>query len=321
MPPFLRLFKFVAAIIALTAQKNRRIINCVMKLTDKIQGVICIVSSAFFFSLMSLFVRLAGDMPLFQKCFFRNLVALIAITVFMLIKRERFIPKKEARPFILGRAIFGLIGIVLNFAAINNLNIADAAILNKMSPFFAVVLSYVFLKEKITPVDIFALIFAFGGAMLVVKPSFNFKSLYAFGGLIGGISVGAAYTFLRAVGKKGESGSKIVFWFSFISTLVFTPFLIIFYEPIKPMQLLFMCLAGVSAATAQFFVTGAYTKAAAKDISVFDYSQVIFTAVLGLIFLKQYPDVWSVIGYVIIIATAVIKWRLNAKKDKMINSD
>ena len=47
----------------------------------------------------------------------------------MLIKRERFIPKKEARPFILGRAIFGLIGIVLNFAAINNLNIADAAIL------------------------------------------------------------------------------------------------------------------------------------------------------------------------------------------------
>ena len=288
-----------------------------MKLSDKIQGVIFIICSAFFFSLMSLFVRLAGDMPLFEKCFFRNLVALIAITIFMLIKRERFIPVKEARPFIFGRVIFGLIGIILNFAAINNLNIADAAILNKMSPFFAVVFSYFFLKEKITPIDIIALAFAFGGAMLVVKPSFNFNSLYALGGLVGGISVGAAYTFLRAVGKKGESGSKIVFWFSLISTVVFTPLLIIFYEPIKPVQLLFMCLAGVSAATAQFFVTGAYTKAAAKDISVFDYSQVIFTAVLGLVFLKQYPDVLSIIGYVIIIVTAVIKWRMNVKKDKL----
>lgn len=270
---------------------------------------------------MSLFVRLAGDMPLMQKCFFRNLVALIAITVFMIVKRESFIPKKQARPFILGRSVFGLIGIILNFAAISNLNISDAAILNKMSPFFAVIFSYFFLKERITAIDIIALIFAFGGAMLVVKPNFDFKSLYALGGLIGGISVGVAYTFLRMVGKKGESGSKIVFWFSLISTVTFTPFLIVFYQPIKPDQLIFMCLAGVCAATAQFFVTGAYTKAPAKNISIFDYSQVIFTAVLGLIFLKQYPDVFSIIGYAIIIVTAVIIWKINVKKDRFLIDD
>ena len=50
-------------------------------------------------------------------------------------------------------------------------------------------------------------------------------------------------------------------------------------------------------------------KAPAKEISVYDFSIVIFAAILGFCFLGQMPDLFSVIGYIIIIATAVIKWR------------
>ena len=50
--------------------------------------------------------------------------------------------------------------------------------------------------------------------------------------------------------------------------------------------------------------------APAKEISVFDYTQVIFSAVWGFFFLDELPDRWSVLGYIIIGAVAVVKWRL-----------
>lgn len=290
-------------------------------LKGKKQSVICIILAAFFFSLMSTFVRLAGDLPTFQKAFFRNIVALISVSIYLIIKKESFLPKKEAILPIMGRAFFGLVGLVLNFIAIDNLNIADAAILNKMSPFFAVIFTAIFLKEKIGKIDVLFLVLAFIGALFVVKPSFNFSSIYAYLGLISGLSVGIAYTFLRVCGRRGEKGTKIVFWFSAFSSVVLLPLFIISYEKMTAMQFTYMCLAGVSAAMAQFFVTAAYTRAKAKEVSVFDYTQVIFTAVLGFLVLNQIPDVYSFIGYAIIVSVSVIKWIVDSKSEASLLSE
>jgi ATP-dependent DNA helicase RecG len=75
-------------------------------------------------------------------------------------------------------------------------------------------------------------------------------------------------------------------------------------------QTVFLLLAGCSAAGGQLSVTAAYQHAPARDISVFDYSQVIYAAVFGLILFGELPDLWSIIGYVIIIGTAFAKWYL-----------
>ena len=63
--------------------------------------------------------------------------------------------------------------------------------------------------------------------------------------------------------------------------------------------------AGASAALGQFGVTLAYANAPAKEISVFDYTQVIFSAVLGFFLFGQLPDVYSWMGYGVICAMAV----------------
>ena len=73
-------------------------------------------------------------------------------------------------------------------------------------------------------------------------------------------------------------------------------------------QLMFMILAGLSAAVAQFAITNAYRFAPAKKLSVFDYTQVIFAALWGIIFLGEIPEALSIAGYVIIIGVAVIRW-------------
>lgn len=274
----------------------------------KIQAILCAIGAAFFFSLMALFVRLAGDMPVYQKMFFRNIVALFLTAGILLVKKESFIPKKETAGFILLRSVFGALGMVCNFLAIDNLNLSDAAILNKLSPLFGVVLCAIFLKEKLTKVDFLVLGVSFVGALFVVKPSFSFTSTYSYVGLFGGFSVGVAYLAIRLCGLHGEKGTKIVFWFSALTTAVLLPLFIIFYEPMQLNQVVMMCLAGVSASFAQICITRAYAIVPTKEVSVFDYTQVIFTAILGFIFLSQLPDIYSVIGYVLIISMAVYKW-------------
>ena len=70
-------------------------------------------------------------------------------------------------------------------------------------------------------------------------------------------------------------------------------------------QLIFLILAGLSAAVGQFGITSAYKCAPAKDISVFDYTQVLFAALWGILFLGEIPVTLSIIGYIIIIGVAV----------------
>ena len=77
-------------------------------------------------------------------------------------------------------------------------------------------------------------------------------------------------------------------------------------------------LAGPAATGGQLSITKAYTKAPAKEISVFDYSQVIFAALLGFVFLQQIPDYLSVIGYVIIIGSAIFKWNYNLRYEEKV---
>ncbi|MBQ1898499.1 MAG: EamA family transporter, partial [Ruminococcus sp.] len=69
--------------------------------------------------------------------------------------------------------------------------------------------------------------------------------------------------------------------------------------------------AGVSAALAQFSITAAYTCAPAKEISVYDFSQIIFASLMSLIVFQQTPDLYSIIGYVIIIGMAILNFFLS----------
>ena len=70
-------------------------------------------------------------------------------------------------------------------------------------------------------------------------------------------------------------------------------------------------MAGLSAAGGQFTITSAYCYAPAKDVSVYDYSQIIFAAALGFMVFGQIPDLLSWIGYFIIVAMAVLMFVYN----------
>ena len=281
---------------------------------NKTKGIFFIILSAFFFALMNLFVRLSGDLPPMQKSFFRNLVALAFAVIVLLRTEEKFQFNHKNLPQLIARATFGTLGILCNYYAIDHLVLSDASMLNKLSPFFAILVSYFYLKEKVTPVQISAVIIAFLGALCIIKPGFSsMNSFPALIGALGGLGAGTAYTMVRKLSLNGERGPFIVFFFSAFSCLFCLPYLIFAYRPMTFQQLGFLLLAGLSAAGGQFSITAAYANAPAREISVFDYSQIIFAALFGFLFLQQIPDTLSVVGYLIICGTSVAMFFYNQK--------
>lgn len=288
-----------------------------MNRMKKYKGILLIVLSAFCFALMSMFVRLAGDVPSVQKSFFRNIVAAVFAAVILLRAHTRPQLTRDAWGYLLLRAFFGTLGILCNFYAVDRLVLADASILNKMSPFFAILCSYFVLKEKITPARMAIVLGAFVGSLFVIKPSFQNTSLLpALVGLLGGLGAGVAYTMVRKLGQLGVKGPFIVFFFSAFSCLVTLPYLIFNYHPMSASQLIFLLLAGLSATGGQFTITAAYIYAPAREISVYDYSQIIFSSMLGFFVFGQTPDVWSILGYVLIVSMAVVMFLYNTRKSK-----
>ena len=279
------------------------------------KGIMYILMAAFSFAMMSIFVRLSGDLPVMQKSFFRNFFAVFFAGITLLRSGEKFRIQKGSFKDLSGRCVFGTIGLVSNFYAIDHLGIADANMLNKMSPFFAMLMSIPLIKEIPSKFDWVAVTIAFTGALFVIKPTAGIASAPAFVGLASGFCAGTAYAFLRRLGKKGERGSVIVFCFSAFSTLVAVPFMIFDYQPMSWMQLLYLMLASLGGLGGQLSITAADRSAPAKEISVFDYSQVIFASFLGVLLFSEVPDIWSVIGYVMIIGIAVLRWHFARGRD------
>lgn len=288
-----------------------------MKQENYMKGMVMIILSAFFFACMNISVRLAGDIPSFQKSFFRNLVAVIFAGVILLKNHE--IPKVKKQywgPLFL-RCAFGTMGILCNFYAIDHLLVADVSILNKLSPFFAIIFSFLLLKEKITPVQGFAVLLAFTGCLFVVKPGFaNAALLPALIGVCGGLGAGIAYTMVRVLGTHGVRGPVIVFYFSLFSCLVILPFVLMNYTPMSAGQLGTLLMAGLFAAGGQFTITAAYTYAPAGKISIFDYSQILFATLLGFFLFGEIPDKYSFIGYGLILLASLGMFVYNMRTAK-----
>ena len=274
-----------------------------------LKGILCIIIAGFGFALMSLFVKLSGDLPSMQKGFFRNIIA-VFISSIPLIKHWKVIniPRNNTGWLVLiSRSVFGTIGLVLNFYAISHISLADSSIIQKLSPFIIIILSYIFFKEEMTKFQVFAIIIAFIGITLIIKPSGNnIISMGALAALLGALCAGIAYTCVRYLGTHNISGEFIIFFFSSLSSLMLLPYLILDYRTMTYYQLLMLLLAGISATIGQYGVTFAYKFAAAKNISVFDYSQVLFSGIFGYMFFGEFPDFQSLIGYVIVISVGIV---------------
>lgn len=218
------------------------------------------------------------------------------------------LPQKNTIPVLIARSALGTAGLVANFYAVSHLALADASILAKLSPFFTLLFACLFLKERIRFTRLLAAVCAFAASLLVIKPAFAGAG-HIFAASIacfGGMCAGGAYTCVRYLLTHRVSGPFVVFFFSAFSMLVLLPFFLLRFASMSVLQWFWLLSAGVAGAGGQFTVTAAYAYAPVKHIAVFDYTQILFAALFGFMIFHEVPDRYSIAGYIIICAIAII---------------
>jgi len=287
-----------------------------MAMNDKTKGIVLMIVSSFFFAVMAALVKAVPHLTLAQKLFFRNIFGVVFLFGYMIRKKIPFIGKNFK--LLMLRSIFGLAGVGLYYYSINLLPLSDATMLHKMSQAFTLVLSIMFLKEKTNKFQIISMVTAIIGAAFIIKPQFNYTVVPALIALLSAITSAAAYVVVREL-RKYAPPETIVFNFSLFTSLVtIHP---MFYNYTDPAfnEWWILIAIGISATIAQMTMTVSYKYAAASETAVYGYSQIVFTALLGIMLWKEIPDILSTIGGLLIIASGIVNYvgekRLN--KDKM----
>ena len=283
---------------------------------SKTRAVTLMLLSALSFSIMQVFVKMSStEVGTFEQVFFRNLVSMIIAGITVYREKLDLIPEiKKGGLTLWGRSFFGFLGIVLFFYATGHARQADVAMLNRASPVFVTLFAGPILKEKISKVQVCAIGLCLVGAYISMQPSFDSNPLPLFSALGAAMVAGLAYTLLSYT-KRFTSAPVIIFHFSLFSTvcagLLMIPGFVV--PSLKVMGMLLM--VGLFAAGGQYLLTYAYQQAPASEVSIYQYSGVVFTAVFSYAFLGETLSKSSIIGGIVILGA--IFWVFeNTRKEK-----
>ena len=269
------------------------------------KSIFFISISAFSFSVMAVFVKLANGIPLFEKLFFRNIITFLFTYLFLHKDKLHFINDRKNLKFLILRSSFGFIGVIFYFYAISNLYLADASVLNKLSPFFVTFFAVIFLGEKTRKIRYILLIAAFLSSLLIIKPKLDLSVIPALSGLLSAVFAGAAYTVVRFMHNK-EGSTTIVMFFSLFSSIFFAMIMLFNFKVPSITNLIYLFGIGLAATGGQMGLTLAYKYSKASYISIFGYGGIIFSGLLGYFIWGEIPDLLSIIGIVLIFAIFVI---------------
>jgi len=280
---------------------------------NKPKAIMFMLLSALAFTIMQAIIKSTTGIPVLQKVFFRNLIGLIFTLILIRKKNLSLFGEKKNRKLLFLRGTLGVLGIITYFYSIEHLPMADASIISKTNPFFVTLFASLFLKEKLSKVQIPVLITAFIGAMLVIRPQFSAEAIPALVGLTGAVFAGGAYTVLRLL-KGKEDTTTIVFYFCFFSTVATFPFVVTNFVLPNATQWILLASIGFTALIGQYSITLAYSHAPAAEVSVFNYSSIIIATILGFLLWSEVPDILSGIGGLFIVIAGIFSWWYNQKK-------
>ncbi|MGL4914396.1 MAG: DMT family transporter [Romboutsia sp.] len=283
-------------------------------MNNKNKGILLILISSLFGAITLTLIKLGGNIPVYEKSFLRN-VCTIMISFYALKKaNDNAFGKKGSRKILILRAICGTLSVWTSYYAISHMIIANATVLTKLSPIITIVFASIFLKERIKNIHIVAFIIAFVGVIFVVNPTGGhydiLPSLMAIGSAFLAAGVATCLRFLR--GK--ESANTIVFFYAFVSMISSVPLMLIHFKIPTISEFLILLLSGLSSTVTQFSITKAYKYAKASEISIYNYSSIIFITILGYLVWGTIPSEGSFLGYILIVIGAIIIFLIKNKE-------
>lgn len=279
-----------------------------MKVSDRTKGILLMTASALCFAFMSVAVkRTGGTIPAYEQVFFRNLVIVIVAGAYLLWHRLPLYGPRQYQPAMFGRSILGVLGVLASFLATNTGSQADVSILSRLSPFLITAFSALFLKEKITKIQIPALLLAFGGAFVVANPKFHSNMYPIVMALLCSLASSFSYTLVGYLKGKAHPFS-IILHLGTVSVATMVPVMLLTRQFVWPtgQEFFDLLLIGIFGVLGQICLTYAYKLADASEVSIYSNTNILFAAILGRVFFGERIAPNTLVGGGMVLAAMIL---------------
>lgn len=284
-----------------------------------LRGMVLMTLSVFLIIAMNMFAKLVADEHSFiEAVFYRNAVALIAITLLISGQRKFHLFKTERLSAQILRGIAGTLGMCCVFWAYSLMPMAEVTAIMFTGGLITTVMSAIFLKEKVGPYRWAAVIMGFLGAFVIVSPegssitpigaTASFMAAFIGGGVVA--------IMLRSLGKT-ENAQTTVFYFMAIGTIITAP-LAAYYGQLPTIETApYLIACGLTGVASLLTKTQAYRYAEASLLSPITYTGIIWASLFGWLIWQDWPtqNIW-IGAFVIIGSNLFILWREKQKKIK-----
>ena len=274
-------------------------------------GIVLMITASFFLALAAVMFKSVRHIPLMEVVFFRSIPSMIVLPVILKIRKIPLSGNHHKLLFF--RCLLGIIGVITYLYTCMEMSIADAVSIKQIGAIIIVIFSVFLLKEKVKPSQIFIFILGFIGTLFIIKPGLRIEMLPAYAGLIGAVSGAGAHVILRKL-RLTDHPLVIVNYFAYASGITALIILLLqggIVTP-DPFSLLLLILIGINSLVIQTLLTLSYRYAPASVVAVYRYTHIMFGVLFGLIFFKEIPDIFSMIGSITIILCGYLIYKTRA---------
>ena len=241
----------------------------------------------------------------FQVIWFRFAGTML---IFAIVFRARvFSLLTTKQPIIqIGRGLSQLASVGLFFTSLQFIGLAEATAIMDMNPVLITLGAAIFLGEKIGLRRILGIAAAIVGAMIIIRPGsgvFQPASLLP----LAGAFTYAAGALLTRMARK-DSVATSVMWSATFGTVVSSLAVPFVWDPIDPAHLWVFGLLAFFGTASQWLLVRAFSTGEAGVLAPFGYTGLVWAGLWGLLFFRQFPDRWTILGAAIIVAAGLYVW-------------
>lgn len=268
------------------------------------------VLAAFFFSVMSLLVKLVGErLPSQEVVFVRAAVSLAF--AYVLVRRAKPGNWGNRKGLLVWRGLMGFAALSCFFYAIIHLPLADATVIQYTNPVFTAWLGWLLLDESLSPSE--AVLSGAGllGVLLIARPTLIFGGaarldpLAVAVGVAGALFSAAAYVSVRRLSRT-EHPMIIVFYFTLVTVPASLPGLALHAVMPTLHELGLLIGVGVAAVLGQVYLTRGLQNERAGRATAIGYVQIVFAAIWGVLVFHDYPDQLSLAGAALVLVSVIV---------------
>ncbi|MDE3237414.1 MAG: DMT family transporter [Paracoccaceae bacterium] len=250
--------------------------------------------------------ELIGRYPTLQVVWARYIFQTLGVALWQARHLRRIL--RTAHPWLhVLRSLCQLGATMCFFASLRFVGLATATAIADMSPILITLGAALILRERIGPRRIAGVTVAFIGALIIIRPGSSVFSLAALLPLAAATCFAGYALITRYIGAREPVWTALIYA-TMIGSATTTALLPGVWQPIAWGDLPIFVLIGSLGVVAQVFMIRAYSLAEASVIAPFGQADLIFAAMLGLVFFGEFPDGWTIVGALVIAGAGLYVW-------------